>query len=69
MKEYKKPVCISYENIKGLVPLAAAVTALATELAPAAALVGGYAVGRSVKNSFSMHIDGNGNKGLRPVVI
>lgn len=62
-KTYRKPNICMVEEVQGIVPLAAAAAGLATvaaELAPAAALVGGYAVGRGVKqmmearpNSFS----------------
>ena len=51
-KTYVKPDICNVNDIQGIVPLgavAAGVTAIAAELAPAAALVGGYAVGRGVK--------------------
>lgn len=51
-KTYRKPNMCMMEEVQGIVPLAAVAAgaaAVATELAPAAALVGGYAVGRGVK--------------------
>lgn len=44
-KTYRKPNMCMMEEIQGIVPLAA----VAELAAPAAALVGGYAVGRGVK--------------------
>ena len=50
MKEYKKPCSLNIETERGLVPLAAIASAAAsTQLAPAAALVGGYVAGRAAK--------------------
>ena len=57
-KEYVKPSICNHNNLAGIVPLAAvASAAAATKLAPAAALVGGYAVGRAVKQAMEIRIE------------
>lgn len=69
MKRYKKPICVSHEMIKGIAPLAGIVAAAAaTELAPTAALLGGYAAGKSVSRAFGYYIENYGNIGLTAVI-
>ena len=64
-KRYVKPAMNSVADESCIVPLAAAIAA--TELAPAAALVGAYAIGRGVKNAMKV-TPGAYNKHLSPVL-
>lgn len=62
MKEYKKPNCMNVNDSRGFIPAAvaagvAAVSSTAAAIAPAAALVGGYAVGRAVKTAMEFRED------------
>ena len=57
-KAYIKPYGCTANDAVGIVPLAAALAgaaSIATQLAPAAALVGGYAVGRGIKQAMEFH--------------
>lgn len=66
-KQYRKPYTYSAENIQGVIPLAAiGAAAAATTLAPAAALVGGYAVGRGVRQAMEIREGGYTNS-LDPI--
>ena len=55
-KIYKQPNIQNYNSTTNIAPFAAA-----------AALVGGYAVGRAVKSAFDVRADSSKNKSLRKV--
>lgn len=59
-KIYTKPSICQVNNVQGIVPLAAAaagIASVASQIAPAAALVGGYAVGRGIKQAMESRPD------------